>query len=504
MATYVELQVTSHFSFLRGASSPEELFSAAALLGHSALGLTDWGGVPGIVRGWRGQKATGVRMIAGARVDLTDGRALLLYPTDRAAWSRLTRLLSVGKARGGKGCCILDWCDVVAHAEGLIAILVPDLPDDNTAAHLAELRETFDARGYLALSLRRRPDDVERLVQLDALARDAGMRSVATGDVLYHTPEARPLQDVMTATRLGRTVADCGVEDGTACGEAWCMTEYELGTWECQAVCGICGRPWIVDGAPATALPIAGSDWCSSDVQSSSRCTPPRPDVAEHWLAVALLEHASIASFARFMLEMLSLGAPPALLEDIIEATNDELSHTQLTLSLARRFGAPPLEPGPLPPAAPPSTAIEDIARALVAEACVGETLSALELREASLHAADPQVRVTLCAIADDEMRHARLGWRSLQWLCHVGPPALTEVIRAEFERAMTEARRHRSGHPTDALEPYGILSMETKTRLFDEALGQLIAPCAEAILAAGDARRAGEHRHEPPVTLRS
>lgn len=210
MATYVELQVTSHFSFLRGASSPEELFSAAALLGHSALGLTDWGGVPGIVRGWRGQKATGVRMIAGARVDLTDGRALLLYPTDRAAWSRLTRLLSVGKARGGKGCCILDWCDVVAHAEGLIAILVPDLPDDNTAAHLAELRETFDARGYLALSLRRRPDDVERLVQLDALARDAGMRSVATGDVLYHTPEARPLQDVMTAIREKTTIDALG------------------------------------------------------------------------------------------------------------------------------------------------------------------------------------------------------------------------------------------------------------------------------------------------------
>ena len=78
MATYVELQVTGHFSFLRGASAPEELFSAAALLGHSALGLTDWGGVPGIVRGWRGQKATGVRMIAGARVDLTGGRALLL------------------------------------------------------------------------------------------------------------------------------------------------------------------------------------------------------------------------------------------------------------------------------------------------------------------------------------------------------------------------------------------------------------------------------------------
>src|SRR5690242_13079738 len=145
--TYVELQVTSHFSFLRGASSPEELFAAAALQGHSALGLADRGSVAGIVRGWDGQKATGVRMIPGARIDLSadehGGRALLLYPTDRAAWSRLTRLLSQGKARGGKGCCVLDWSDVAARAEGMIAVLVPDLPGDATAAHLAELRDAF-------------------------------------------------------------------------------------------------------------------------------------------------------------------------------------------------------------------------------------------------------------------------------------------------------------------------------------------------------------------------
>ncbi|MBV9527956.1 error-prone DNA polymerase, partial [Sphingomonas sp.] len=208
--TYVELQVTSHFSLLRGSSSPEELFAAAKLLGHDTLGLADWGTVAGVVRGWDGQKATGVRMIAGARVDLTDGRALLLYPSDRRAWSRLTRLLSVGKTRGGKGRCVLDWSDVAAHADGLIAILVPDLSDAVTAAHLAELRTLFGERGYLALTLRRRPDDTERLHQLDALARSAAVRSVATGDVLYHAPEARPLQDVMTAIRLKTTVDALG------------------------------------------------------------------------------------------------------------------------------------------------------------------------------------------------------------------------------------------------------------------------------------------------------
>jgi error-prone DNA polymerase len=93
MATYVELQVTSHFSFLRGASAPEELFAKAAALGHGALGLADRNTVAGVVRGWDGQKTTGVRMIAGSRIELTDGRVLLLYPTDRAspACSRLAR-----------------------------------------------------------------------------------------------------------------------------------------------------------------------------------------------------------------------------------------------------------------------------------------------------------------------------------------------------------------------------------------------------------------------------
>jgi len=210
MTVYVELQATSHFSFLRGASSPEELFSAAALLGHSAMGLTDWDSVAGAVRGWEAQKATGVRMIAGARVTLADGRALLLYPEDKPAWSRLTRLLSLGKGRGGKGRCILEWADVAHHAEGLVAILLPDLPDPVTEARLRELVKVFGTRSHLGLAFRRRPDDLARLHGLDRLARSAGARSVAIGDVLYHTPAARPLQDVMTAIREKTTVDALG------------------------------------------------------------------------------------------------------------------------------------------------------------------------------------------------------------------------------------------------------------------------------------------------------
>src|SRR3546814_14023833 len=133
-------------------------------------------------------------MIPGARVDLTDGRALLLYPTHRQAWARLTRLLSVGKARGGKGCCVLDWSDVTAPADGLIAILVPDLPDANAVAHLADLRAAFGFRGKLALSLRRPLHASERLHRLTALDRSAGLRTVATGCVSLHHSQAGRLQ----------------------------------------------------------------------------------------------------------------------------------------------------------------------------------------------------------------------------------------------------------------------------------------------------------------------
>ena len=208
--TYVELQVTSHFSFLRGASSPDELFAAAALQGHTALGIVDRGSVAGLVRGWEAQKATAVRMIAGARVDLDDGRALLLYPTDKNAWSRLTRLLTLGKARAGKGGCTLGWSDVVAWHEGLVAILLPGEADAVTAAQLAELRTTFGARGYCGLAFRRRPDDALRLHDLAALAGNAGVRAVALGDILYHAPEARLLQDVVTAIREKCTVDTLG------------------------------------------------------------------------------------------------------------------------------------------------------------------------------------------------------------------------------------------------------------------------------------------------------
>jgi error-prone DNA polymerase len=193
VARYAELQCTSHFSFLRGASSCEELFDEA-----------------GIVRAHEAAKATGIRLIVGCRLELTDGMSILVYPIDWPAYTRLCRLLSLGKKRGGKAHCHLDWSDVVAYSEGLIAILVPDAVDEICALRLRRLADAFGDRATLALTLRRRPNDALRLHELSNLAARAGVPAVVTNDVLFHVPARRILQDVVTCIRHNCAIDDAG------------------------------------------------------------------------------------------------------------------------------------------------------------------------------------------------------------------------------------------------------------------------------------------------------
>ncbi|OHV82620.1 error-prone DNA polymerase [Rhizobium sp. LCM 4573] len=209
---YSELQVTTHFSFLRGASSAEELFARAAELGIEALGVVDRNSLAGIVRAWEASKTTGVRLVVGCRLDLADGMSILVYPTDRAAYSRLTRLLSLGKSRGGKGKCILDLTDVEAYSEGLIGVLVPDEADDVYAQQLRKVRTIFGDRAYVGLCLRRRPNDRLRLHNLSNIALRHKVKTVVTNDVLFHDPGRRQLQDVVTCIRNRTTIDDVGYD----------------------------------------------------------------------------------------------------------------------------------------------------------------------------------------------------------------------------------------------------------------------------------------------------
>ncbi|HWU79638.1 MAG TPA: error-prone DNA polymerase, partial [Caulobacter sp.] len=210
LGDYVELQCASHFSLLRGASSPGELFDEAARLGHRALAICDRNSLAGMVRAHIAAKDTGVRLIVGCELVLRDGMTVLVYPTDRAAYGRLSRMLSLGKSRGGKGQCDLDHADLAAHAEGLIAILVPDEPDDLCAQQLARLSSIFGPDAHVALTLRRRPGDALRLYALERLAASAGVTPVVTNRVLFHDKDRRMLQDVVTCIREGTTIDDVG------------------------------------------------------------------------------------------------------------------------------------------------------------------------------------------------------------------------------------------------------------------------------------------------------
>ena len=207
---YAELQVTTNYSFLRGASHPEELFAQAAAHGIAALGVVDHNSVAGIVRAWGAAKTTGVRLVAGSRLALRDGAVLLAYPTDRPAWSRLCRLLTLGKSRAGKGGCDLDWDDLASGGDGLLYTLIPDQPDGRLEAQLARLAADAPGRAYLAGAIRRRPGDAVRLHRLAEMGAAHRIPLIATGDVLFHHPQRRILQDVMTCIREGCTIDAAG------------------------------------------------------------------------------------------------------------------------------------------------------------------------------------------------------------------------------------------------------------------------------------------------------
>jgi error-prone DNA polymerase len=215
---YAELQTTTNFSFLRGGSHPQELVAQAKALGLAALAVTDHNTLAGVVRAHVAAKQAGLPLIVGARLDFSDATpSLLCLPTDRQAYGRLCRLLSLGQARAEKGHCILRLEDLAAAATGqILIVLAPDGPlDEAFAAALRRIRQTLQDRQhgplYLAATVYYRGDDRARIATLQALADAQGLALVATGDVLYHSPHRRPLQDVLTCVRHHTTINQAGL-----------------------------------------------------------------------------------------------------------------------------------------------------------------------------------------------------------------------------------------------------------------------------------------------------
>jgi error-prone DNA polymerase len=211
--TYAELQTTTNYGFLRGASRPDELVLTAKALGVSAIGIADRNTLAGVVRAWSAGKEAGLRVLTGARLEFADGTAsVLCYPTDREAWGRLTRLLTIGQRRAKKGECHLTGPDLLAHGEGQLILAVPPATLDETfEVGLKRLAAEFRGRAWLAAARPYAAQDLKRLARLDALGRAAGAPMIATNDVLYHGPERRQLQDILTCIREGCSITQAGL-----------------------------------------------------------------------------------------------------------------------------------------------------------------------------------------------------------------------------------------------------------------------------------------------------
>jgi error-prone DNA polymerase len=214
---YTELQVTSNFSFLRGASHPHELVEQAAAYGYSQIAITDHNTLAGIVRAHVAAKEQGIRLLPGCCLDLLDGPSLLAYPTDLEAYSRLSTLLTTGNLRAEKGDCHLYKSDVYQYAEGIIFIVVPPQSLNATfdfepvfEQQLQEYLNVFGQQLYLGATRSYQGDDHKRLFRLAQLSAQLNIPMVATNDVHYHESGRRELQDILTCIREKCTIHAAG------------------------------------------------------------------------------------------------------------------------------------------------------------------------------------------------------------------------------------------------------------------------------------------------------
>ena len=213
---YAELHCRTNFSFLEGASHPDELVNKAAELGLSALAITDRNSVSGVVRAHTAAKNAGLKLLIGAEITPVDATPVVLLATDRKAYAQLSLLITHGRRNAAKGECLLTIDDVAKHSDGLLACvpLSPCLSHQQNSSDqqnsLYRYRECFGSRCYGLAELHHGPHDELLLHRMSRLSTEAGVPLTAANDVHYHAPERQPLQDVLTAIRHGCTVAELG------------------------------------------------------------------------------------------------------------------------------------------------------------------------------------------------------------------------------------------------------------------------------------------------------
>jgi error-prone DNA polymerase len=222
MSLYAELAAATNFSFLRGASPPQDMVRTALLLGHTGLGIADRNSVAGVVRAWSALRdlreeggaevaARDFRLATGARLVFADGTPdVVAYASGREAWGRLCRLLTLGQRRAAKGECVLHLGDLLEAAPGLLLIVMAPRRLESAAPCLGRLREAAPDAVWLGQAMHRRGDDRRRLAKAKQLAAAARVKLIAVNDALYAAPGDRDLQDVLTCIREGVPIDAAG------------------------------------------------------------------------------------------------------------------------------------------------------------------------------------------------------------------------------------------------------------------------------------------------------
>ena len=251
------------------------------------------------------------------------------------------------------------------------------------------------------------------------------------------------------------------------------------------------GRPFLVGGHARVASVCNTREWgsslvpCLDDLDAAARTA-----LATHWTKAALMEHASIAAFARFALELLSLGAPPDLLVATHAALADETAHARDAFALASAYAGTALGPGPLgTEGAMEARSAADIVETTVLEGCIGETVAALEAAEALAHATDPAVIAALSRVVEDETKHAELAFRFVRWALETSTlPARALLAQRILEQLVVEglddAERLHDNAAATLLARHGLLPEHTRSMVRRRALSDVVAPCLTALVA--------------------
>jgi hypothetical protein len=201
-----------------------------------------------------------------------------------------------------------------------------------------------------------------------------------------------------------------------------------------QQLCSAGGRPYLVDGQVRTAKAEPGTGWGEGDAPClAGLASPERAELAKAWTEAALAEHASVASFARFSLDLLAVGAPADLVEGAHGAAIDEVRHAKLCFALAAAYAGEEMAPGAFPVAEPAgsggATTLLSVAMRTATEGCVDETIAAVLAADRALRSTDRVVRAVLERIAEDEARHAELAWRTVAWAVREGGGAVLAAV---------------------------------------------------------------------------